>query len=129
MHSRRNLGSLTIGLHSFRMRWVRKLGLVLRRWSYHWLFRTFSAGVSCNLPEECALLGTGAACIDVAAKAVRPIIVAMITRIQLSLTGRMCACQFSPGRLGSAPLVVFHNAAAPLAFVQDRGEVAPGFVA
>jgi hypothetical protein len=56
--------------------------------SYHWLLRTFSAGVSCDPPDECALFGTGAARMAVAAKAVRPIIVATITRISaLSLTG------------------------------------------
>src|SRR5258705_3507530 len=106
MQSRRNSGSLTIGLHSFRMRYVRKLGLVLRRWSYHWLFRTFSAGVSCNRSVECALLGTAAACVDVGAKAARPTIVAMITRSQPSLAGRTCACQFSLNRFGNASPVV-----------------------
>jgi hypothetical protein len=55
--------------------------LVLRRWSYHWLFRTFSAGVSCNVANEYALLGAAAGCVDKAAKAARPTIVATIRRI------------------------------------------------
>jgi hypothetical protein len=70
MQSPRNAGSL-IGAHSFLMRDARKLTLLLRRWSYCWLFWTFWADVSCHLPCGCALFGTGAACADAATRAVR----------------------------------------------------------
>jgi hypothetical protein len=70
MQSPRNAGSL-IGPHSFLMREARKLALVMRRWSYCRLFWTFCAGVSCDFPCGCALFGTGAACADAAARAVR----------------------------------------------------------
>jgi len=76
-----------IGPHSFLIRELRNAALVLTRWSYRWLLRTFCAGVSCHLECGCGLVGTGAAGTEVAAKAAKPVSVGMITRLSASLVG------------------------------------------